>query len=713
MAPAGAVGFCAVFPRPLPLRPAVWRWLAVAAASTVFVQLNLFWLPIYWHLPSPTFVLVGGTASVVLGLGYLGWALALLRRNYRRIDDLNERRRIRIVAAGFTVTLSAFAVTVLLATPWAPLNDFASRYWVGSVGVILYAVAPVCTAYAILRHRVFDIRLIVRLGIRYAAARGVLLSLIPIAGLVLAVDVTVHRDQAVAAILSQRGGWYLALAGLAVALHVRRRNWLDALDRQFFRERYDARRLLRAIVEDIRGAERFEDAAGPVIARVDGAIHPESIALMVRGPGDRSYRPMAAANWTLAKVDDEDRLVAEARRLNRPVEWAASDWLRADVVCRENERELWRRARVEWLFPVSFRDGGPEAFLLLGPKRSEEPYSAEDRELLEAVTSSLALLLERPLAGGPTVVGFTECAACGACWDSGASRCPNDGGELVKSPYSRTLAKRYRFDRRLGRGGMGSVYLAFDGALHREVAVKVIRSEWLASPDGFSRFRREARAAALLSHPHVVAVHDFGVADDGRAYLVMERLNGTTLREELREHGHLSPSRAGQILSEVGSAVALAHRHRLLHRDLKPENIFLHQTSDGECATVLDFGLVKPLSPTLSAGLSAVATGGLLGTFGYMSPEQLRGEPPSESWDIWSLAVVAFEMLTGRHPFPAADGPGRSFDAEVFRDAQALTPAVTTFFERAFAADRAVRSASVEGLVSRFEVAVAGLSCDF
>jgi hypothetical protein len=690
------------------MRPAAWRWLGIAASSTIFVQLDFFWLPIYWPVPTPWFVLAGMAASVVLGVGYIGWALTLLLRNYRRIESRNERRRIRIVALGFSVSLSALAGNVFLAAPWARLDALRGSS-VQLVMVFLYAAAPLCTTYAILRHRVFDIHVMVRMGLRYAAARGALLSIVPAAGVVLVFDLLTNRDQAVAAIVARRGVLYLALGAVALVLHLKRRAWLDALDRQFFRERHDARRLLRAIVEDIRHAEHFDDAARHVIARIDGALHPESVALMVRRPGQPTFRPAAAMNSIVPWISTSARLVALARVLDRPIEHPQSGAARPDAGLPREETEFLRRARIEWLFPVSFGDAGPEAFLLLGPRRSEEPYSSEDRELLEAVTSSLALLLERPAVGAPVVPGFAECSTCGACWDSSTARCANDGSDLVKSPYSRTLAGRYRFDRRLGRGGMGSVYLAFDVELQREVAVKVIRPEWLASPDAIGRFRREARAAALLSHPHVVTVHDFGVAGDDRAYLVMERLNGRTLREALREHGSLAAPLAREILRGVCAAVSLAHHHRLLHRDLKPENIFLARSDEGEVVKVLDFGLVKPLAPGQSDAVTGTATGGILGTLGYMSPEQLRGEPPAESWDVWALAVVAFEMLTGAHPF-ALDGDPRgpiaAARAGTLAPTPALAPALRGFFERALAADRALRPRSVHELVAQFDAAL-------
>jgi serine/threonine-protein kinase len=180
----------------------------------------------------------------------------------------------------------------------------------------------------------------------------------------------------------------------------------------------------------------------------------------------------------------------------------------------------------------------------------------------------------------------------------------------------------------------------------------------MTGPDAVSRFKREARAAAALSHPNVVTVFDFGVGEDDRAYLVMELLKGHTLRRELQQHGRLEAKRAGEIMRGVCGAVEAAHAQRLVHRDLKPENIFLIHVVAAEVAKVLDFGLAKPLAAAEeTATVVDTAPGVLVGTVRYMSPEQLSGGPPSESWDLWALAVVAYEILVGTYPF-AAEGAG-------------------------------------------------------
>jgi len=211
----------------------------------------------------------------------------------------------------------------------------------------------------------------------------------------------------------------------------------------------------------------------------------------------------------------------------------------------------------------------------------------------------------------------------------------------------RVLGGRYTIHRQLGRGGMGTVYEARDGALERRVAVKVIRDDMVGGPGAAARFRREALVAASFAHPNVVTVYDFGITGNARGYLVMERLNGETLREALRRDGRLTQARTLHVMRGVCRAVDAAHRRELVHRDLKPDNIFLTKE---EVPKVLDFGIANSVRLELDSD-ALTATGAIVGTLAYMSPEQVRGGAPNPSWDVWALAVVAYEMLTGGHPF--------------------------------------------------------------
>ena len=329
------------------------------------------------------------------------------------------------------------------------------------------------------------------------------------------------------------------------------------------------------------------------------------------------------------------------------------------------------------------------------------------------ITSSLALLLEQSPVPDTTRGGFEECPQCGTSYDSGSGRCTKEGAKLTPLPYPRLLARRYRFEQRLGEGGMGRVYQAFDTELERRVAVKLIRPDLTASTEAAARFKREAKAAASFAHPNVVTAHDFGMAEDRRAYLVMELLKGCTLRQEIHQRGCLPAVRALWILRDVCSAVDAAHKQRLLHRDLKPENIFIVCAGSRETAKILDFGVAKPIAPGYEPRtVGETGSGVLVGTVKYMSPEQLCGEKPSESWDLWALAVVAYEMLTGADPFVDAELSERrkSMLAGRVTPLQTRLPEAPAswqrFFDRALAIGIESRPASALQLFSDFKESI-------
>src|SRR5262245_15944032 len=205
----------------------------------------------------------------------------------------------------------------------------------------------------------------------------------------------------------------------------------------------------------------------------------------------------------------------------------------------------------------------------------------------------------------------------------------------------------------LGAGGMGEVYRALDSRLQRDVAIKVLPERLASDPQALARFEREARAVAALSHPYILAIHDFGVADD-TAYAVMELLEGETLHEKLQA-GPLPSRKAAELGAQIADGLAAAHEKGIVHRDLKPENVFV--TREGR-VKILDFGLARHRS-ILPAGEESKSPtrsrytdpGTVLGTVGYMSPEQVRGRSLDHRSDIFSLGSVLFEMLTGTHAF--------------------------------------------------------------
>ncbi len=205
-----------------------------------------------------------------------------------------------------------------------------------------------------------------------------------------------------------------------------------------------------------------------------------------------------------------------------------------------------------------------------------------------------------------------------------------------------TLNGRYRLEARIGAGGMSTVYRALDEVLERQVAVKLMNREVTSDSDQLERFRREARAVAQLSHPHIVGVIDAG-EDEGRPYIVFEHVEGETLKERIRRLGRLPIAEAVAYAIEIARALGAAHARHIVHRDVKPQNVMIDEEGS---AKVTDFGIARTLDED---GLTA--DGRVLGTTDYVSPEQALGQPVTGQSDLYSLGVVLYEMLTGEVPF--------------------------------------------------------------
>jgi len=226
----------------------------------------------------------------------------------------------------------------------------------------------------------------------------------------------------------------------------------------------------------------------------------------------------------------------------------------------------------------------------------------------------------------------------------------------VQDPFvGRTLDEKYRVEERLGAGGMGTVYRARHLLMDRPVALKFLHQRLVEDESARVRFLTEARTAVKLRHPNAVSVSDFGQTSEGCVYIVMELLEGRTLREILSREAPLETARAISIMLQTSDAVAAAHEAGIIHRDLKPSNILVTQSADHPAAVkVLDFGIATFSADDDEDATTLAQTNSVIGTPRYMSPEQHHGDELTPAADVYSLGVILYEMLTGTVPFSGA-----------------------------------------------------------
>jgi serine/threonine protein kinase len=258
-----------------------------------------------------------------------------------------------------------------------------------------------------------------------------------------------------------------------------------------------------------------------------------------------------------------------------------------------------------------------------------------------AVTTPAGMAGVCSRCGATLVPSSTSCSRCGAT-QTGSS--PAEHAERIRLRLQESVGDSYRLLELLGRGGMGIVFRAHETALDREVALKVLALDPVLSPEAWGRFEREARLAARLDHPHIVPIFAVGQRHTV-AFYTMRLVRGGTLEDMLAGHQALAPEHVLDILRDVAKALDYAHGQGVVHRDIKPANVLI---GDSGHAMVSDFGIAK----ALGAGDAPVGSGtGIIGSPGYMSPEQWRGEDIDARADQYALGVMAFEMLTGHRPF--------------------------------------------------------------
>lgn len=598
---------------------------------------------------------------------------AVIVRNYRLIKEPDQHRRMKWViygsVAGLLPTVASSFVTFNLGgTDHSQRLASSISITIDQVAGIALVIVPITLSYAIIKHRVFDINVVIRRGLQYVLAKNVLRIVLALPLIGLAYQIISNPNQTISDIVFHNPIYLFLFAAAAVSLKSRRRvtEWID---RKFFRDAYNQEQVLIGLIDEIKEPNSMAEISKLVSRQLDSALHLTRIYVFYREANTRDLTLGYSSGGSLPglsiPIESELFRFMENQQSAQPYPLIQRQGLPPD------EQAWLGQLGINLIVPMSGTDGRLIGLLLLGEKKSEQPYTANDRRLLEAIARQIAVVYENVLLKQhvdkearikrKVLAHFEEqqinlvkeCPACGACYDSAAEVCVNDGSELTLAvPVERTIDERYRLDQLLGEGGMGAVYQATDLRLARQVAIKIMTGGLFGDQSALRRFEREARASAKLNHPNIVAVYDYGRTAAEGAYLVMELVPGVTLREELKRAGRLPPQLAADWFNQLLEGVKAAHEAGIIHRDLKPENVLIAAREYSRTLIkIVDFGLAKLRLLDIADPNSLTAPGTVMGTISYMSPEQLSGEEVDERSDIFSLGVMVVEALTGSRPF--------------------------------------------------------------
>jgi protein kinase-like protein/GAF domain-containing protein len=636
--------------------------------------------------------------TVVLSL--TGMAFAFLLWRARAVQRI-EQRRARIFLQVLALTFGPMILEVLLELFGPGYSDFLRSHPQARRNIVTSALLPALTLpftvpYAVLFHRVLDVRLIARGALQYALARYTALTLMVVPTAALGIYLFVHRGQSIGQLFS--GGRVLLLvsaAGVGATAFRYRRALLDAIDRRFFREQYDARNILSLLVDRIRAIQDSASLAHLLTREIDLALHLHRISMLVLDPRSGMLCDPRSRS---RKLDASSPLALIISNASGPLSIDLDNPHSPLQRLQETERQWLLESGFRLMVPILARDGSLLGLLGLGEKKSGLPFLREDRQLLRAIASSAAWVLEleqtrslassQPSSQDPleiedatpselpasTVEPARECPKCGALHPAYTVFCRRCSRRLETSRVPYVLPGKFRLEQRIGAGGMGVVYSGVDLALGRHVAIKTLRR---ISPDDVLRLRREARTAAAVSHPHLAPI--FGMETwEGTPMLVLELLEGGTLAQRINGKG-LGPGETVELGIAMAGALAQLHAADILHRDIKPSNV--GYTRD-RVPKLMDFGIARvvfelrqeedlealdreipddsTVVPPVAVWATREETGlplrhRFVGTLSYLSPEALQGKPADVSFDLWSLTVVLYECLLGRKIFSGTD----------------------------------------------------------
>ncbi len=601
-----------------------------------------------------------------------------------------ERRQLKVFMYGLAVGISPLALVLPPAALVPTFNEWLGRpdiqpYFLAATYPFLM-VFPITATYAVLYQGALDYQSALRRAAQYALARYTLLSLVALPLAAIVVFLYVNREEPLGRLLT---GWrFLALAVLAASaatvLPLRHR-LLAVLDRRYFREAYDARRVLRELTEAVRKTPDIAELSRLLVEQVDRALHLESVVLMAASPEHpgllraTSSRGVAEPEPITTSAQFVSLLAGSSDPL--PIDDARPGSLLARLPTQE--KEWLRTAGASLLVPLHGSGDALTGFMALGPKKSETPFSGEDRDLLASLGGAAGMSIEtRILRATPTPGGSgstpprdetplaRECLACVGVFEATALSCPNCGAASQPALLPLNLLDKYRLESRLGSGGFGVVYAALESRLGRRVALKTLPR---ISEEKVERFKREALAAAAIHHSNLAMIHTAESWNE-TPILVFELLEGGTLAQRLLANP-LSVADALILGRAMASVLEEAHKRGILHRDIKPSNIGYDARHTPK---LLDFGVARirdpqtpipirsaetitlerlqrgdaPVSQTQDAPLTE--TGAIVGTPAYLPLEAYQSREPGPAFDLWALSVTLYESLSGVNPFRAA-----------------------------------------------------------
>lgn len=594
-------------------------------------------------------------------------------------SGVTEQRRVLLFVTGIAVGATPMLGDIILERLIPAFGEFMSRAPVRrTAGLFVYTFllsVPFTTSYSVLVHHVLDVRLIVRRAIQYAMARYSVLAVTSFPLVLLGGLLYQQREISLHHLFSgRRSPTLLAAATLGLVMYRFRRPALDFIDRKFFREQYDARTILASLAERSHGRSDPGQLGALLAEEIERALHLTSIEVFILEGQTFQLRSVMGTLRPLSLTSPLAAfLAASAEPLEIDRKPAASFLRRLPT----QDLEWLADCNIYLLVPLIASDGRLIGIIAMGEKKSELPFSGEDRLLLRAIAASATLALENriveassgcvgtstAMAVPPKEEPAMKCVQCYRILPSSAGQCDQCTGTTVPVSLPYILLGKFRLERQVGAGGMGIVFRATDLALGRAVALKTLprvsleESMWL---------RREARTMAAVTHPNLALIYG-AESWRGMPILIVEFLEQGSLADRLKS-GPLAIDEVIDLGIALCGALDCIHAHGILHRDIKPSNLgFTHQS----VPKLLDFGLAKLIedprrdrssgatssssqTDTTSKAMTLLenpATAGrLAGTLAYLSPEAVNYADPSPYFDLWSLAITLLETMAGKNP---------------------------------------------------------------